>query len=874
MDALSHSTMMIIPTKTQTINVMKSFLKEFGSTYTFKTKQHYIERIAKIQKVIDFPWRADQRATLDTFLLQSSKIYVINGIFGCGKTTLLMGMLIHSILKGIYRPEEAMFVSFNVSIKNELRKKLGDIGIRHKVAVRTFDSVIYDICKAYNYEYLDLPNFDGKRRFCYKICAEIDSDKPYIPLSVQPKVLFIDETQDLESQTYCVFRTFFPNTQIVFAGDIFQSIQKEPRESLLWFLVHSDLPDVHKTYMKETPRVPVNILATLKTSLASYYPEFSDEIDKWHSANPISQEIEWHRFYTYSNIFDKMKEFVDAHGEKNSMILTFSSAITVRGAIGDVARFRNFLRKNGYSVNTNHKKMEDDKLFLSTANSSKGLERDYVFVVLTFPLERAFINFSDDLVTNLLTVAVTRAKKKVVFYVPAYEDKFSRALALFTACPKPNKEKIREGKVLDDFTFSDYINTNHSVTELIRQNIIQYDTRIFLNEHIKIFDSSKLFEGDVPRAPLFHTDEEKSLVGILIENLITSTWKKEWPSSSDVDVLKTHPLYSHCFGRIEKIANAYIAYTHANSVNTPKQFKGIYLYSQLHLAVYNKIFIDIPTTELESYWNKLKPSIQSMKPTGDIKIQSNLKMPWVTGIADVIETKNENEVVVWEIKASTDYEWRDNALLQATVYALMTAKTWSRIILLNPFRNEKACFYFNSKNINSLRKRVYEDVIMWNTNCFLSKTFNARARTPAFPIANTVFVNILQEGRMKQFSVVRVLSPTKVYVLRNRYVHADTDEKEKIEKLCRESSVSEEEAIRELAELLASAEFKDANVWSNSEIKGVKTRDIHELIGDTKVFDKLEYTKPEDQRYSIDERDALNQCLGTIAYVSTTYKFS
>jgi hypothetical protein len=852
---------------------MKSFLQTFGGTYTFKTKQDYIDRISKIQRSVDFPWRDDQRTALETFLQQSSKYYVINGIFGCGKTTLLMGMLVQAILRGIYQPDEAMFISFNVSIKNELRKKLGDIGIRHKVSVRTFDSIIYDICKAYQYEYLDLPNFDGKRRFCYKICAEIDSERPYIPLSVQPKVLFIDETQDLESQTYCIFRTFFPNTQIVFAGDIFQSIQKEPRESLLWFLVHTEIADVHKTYMKETPRVPVNILATLKTSLTSYYPEFSEEIDKWHSANPITQEIEWHRFYTYSNIFEKMKGFVDTHGAENSMILTFSSAITVRGAIGDVARFRNFLRKSGFDVNTNHKKMEDGKLFLSTANSSKGLERDYVFVVLTFPLERAFINFSDDLVTNLLTVAVTRAKKKVVFYVPAYEDKFSRALALFTACPKPDKEKIREGKVLDEFTFSDYINTNHCVTELIRQNIIQYDTRIFLNEHIKMFDSSKLFEGDVPRAPLFKTEEEKSLVGVLMENLITSTWKKEWPSSTDIDMLKNHPLYTHCFKRIETIANTYLSYTQSNSVNSPKQFKGIYLYSQLHLAVYNKIFIDIPTSELESYWNKLKPNICSIKPTGNIKIQSNLKMPWVTGIADVIESKDENEVTVWEIKASTEYEWRDNALLQATVYALMTAKSWSRIILLNPFRNEKVSFYFNSKNINSLRKRVYEDVVMWNTNCFMSKTFSARARTPPLPIANTLFVHILHEGRMKQFSVVRIMSPTKVYILRNRYVHSDTEEKEKIEKLCRESSVSEEEAVCELQTLLTGAEFRDAVVWSNLPIDGVKTRNMHELIGDTNVFDKLEYKKPEDQRYSIDERDALNQAMGTIAYVSTIFKF-
>jgi superfamily I DNA/RNA helicase len=113
------------------------------------------------------------------------------------------------------------------------------------------------------------------------------------------------------------------------------------------------------------------------------------------------------------------------------MILTFSSAITVKGALGDVARLRRFLSQKEYDVNKNHKSMDVEKLFLSTANSSKGLERDNVLAILTFPLERAFVNFSDDLVVNLLTVALTRARKKVVIYVPAYQDKFSRVLSLY-----------------------------------------------------------------------------------------------------------------------------------------------------------------------------------------------------------------------------------------------------------------------------------------------------------------------------------------------------------------------------------------------------------------------------------------------------------
>ena len=62
-------------------------------------------------------------------------------------------------------------------------------------------------------------------------------------------------------------------------------------------------------------------------------------------------------------------------------------------------------------------------------------------------------------------------------------------------------------------------------------------------------------------------------------------------------------------------------------------------------------------------------------------------------------------------------DWKDNALTQAFLYALMTGKTWSRITLINPFRNEKVNYYFKSKLIMSLRNLVYQDIINWNYNC-------------------------------------------------------------------------------------------------------------------------------------------------------------
>ena len=201
---------------------MKQFLKKIGSTYAFKNKQRYIERISKIHDYLQFPWREDQQNVLDAFLTKDFKYFVINGIFGCGKTTLLLGMLINCIITGKYPAQDLFFISFNVCIRNELRRKLRVYGLSKKTKVRTFDSIIYEICKNYKYKYLDLPNFSGKRRFVYDLCEEIQNGtREKIPIQNQPRVLFIDETQDLEKQTLVLFQTFFDQAQIVFAGDVF-----------------------------------------------------------------------------------------------------------------------------------------------------------------------------------------------------------------------------------------------------------------------------------------------------------------------------------------------------------------------------------------------------------------------------------------------------------------------------------------------------------------------------------------------------------------------------------------------------------------------------------------------------------------------------
>ena len=89
------------------------------------------------------------------------------------------------------------------------------------------------IAKIAKYPYIDLPNFEGKRKFVYELIFNKFEHK----LEYQPNIIYIDECQDLEKQTLDILKYFYPNTKFFLAGDIFQSIQKETRESILWYFM-------------------------------------------------------------------------------------------------------------------------------------------------------------------------------------------------------------------------------------------------------------------------------------------------------------------------------------------------------------------------------------------------------------------------------------------------------------------------------------------------------------------------------------------------------------------------------------------------------------------------------------------------------------
>ena len=864
------------------IQDMKEILKSIGSFYCLKNKSEYIKKMQKFKDVFTFPWRNEQQEVINNFLKFDKNIYVIHGIFGSGKTTLLLGLLIQGITKALFKPEEILFVSFNLSIKNEIKRKLKEYGVASKVSVRTFDSIIYELAKVGEYKYLDLPNFEGKRKFVYEL--SFDENFNHKP-TFQPKIIVVDECQDLEKSTLDIMRHFYPESKFVFAGDIYQSIQKEPRESILWYFMNKpESPDIYKIYMSLTPRVNGAILNTLKTSLKIYYPEFKDKIDKWTTGNHSSNtDIIWKRLNSYTHIFEDLKDFLHSHKPSETMIITFSSAITVKGCMGDIARVRRFMSENNFKVNLDHKKNDPDAYFLTTSHSSKGLERDYVIVFLTFPLERAFVHLSDDVVVNLITVALSRAKKQVIMYVPAYEDKFSRVLNLFENCPQPNKQKIRDGKTLKEFKFQDYIDIEHSPTELIRASVIKYDTRIRLRENIKPYEFSKIFDEDTSykSAPI-PTEEERAFVGVLIENLITSTWIGYWPRVSLDDKVRNNPMYCHIIKRISNSMDRYKKYTSTNIFNDVTQFKGIYLYSQVHMALSNKIFMNLSdslTSKLQNYWKNLKPKAYGMKPNGrKLKIQAPVKMPYISSIADAISLEDDEKTTsIYEIKASQSYDWKDDASLQIIMYALSCGKTWTKLHLLNPFQNSKVSYHFDSKKILTLRKELINDILIYNTNSFLAKFYPQTKENKKLNVSNTLFVNVLknEDGAIKQASIINMLSPIKCEIIYNKYVSSGNKKSKnmlKEDNYACESELSEVEMVEELKEILYSKMNKNKSIWSfesNFEdiIECKSIQDYYDLDDFQYIVDFFSYKKNDDLDYSADLTDSLVQNIFSLSYL-------
>lgn len=706
---------------TRTKNDIVQELREKGYKTSFRTKQEAQQLLDGILWFKIFPWHEDQKIILG-WSIHDKKESVIQGVFGSGKTTVMMGIFSKLLETHEVNPSSVVFCAFNVSIRNELKKKLKSTGLKVRPLVRTFDSLVFELCKNHGMQGLEKPDYDGRRHFLEKLLIRKKQELYQGFFHVQ--LLLVDETQDLDYKSYAVFRSFFPNAHIFFFGDIFQCIQKEPRSSLLWHVLQpADHRRIH--FMQKTPRVPTTILDEIKKALIHHYPEYTTPISNWYSSNPIpSSKIEWLPIRHYNDVFDHLKTFLQKYPPEKCMVLTFSSAITVRGSMGDLCRFRQYLLREGHTVNKNYKSMDHDKLFLSTVNSSKGLERPYVFIALTFPLELAFANFSNDLVVNLISVGLSRCKQHATFCVPIYSDRFSEVLRLYPECPKPKEGVISQKKKQEtkEITMSEILHKPHSTTEILRQGMLSFQTRELLRSCAKYMGKNNPPGERIKWST--RNEEEASFMGILYEVLITSLWTQRWP---ELDVkgmgeIQNNPMYRHCKKNIGARFHKLVA-----QFNKPYRcdFEMLYDYTDFHILLSQKIKVRVSVErkqEMKLAWERLRSSILSLTPKyPNKKAQVNLNRSFMTGVADMICGEDDN-LVLYEIKTCSNSDWKDEAFTQAALYMSMTKNKRGVLRLLNVFRKEQ---YEYNISLLSKEKQVLtqidRELLLWNFNCFLAK---------------------------------------------------------------------------------------------------------------------------------------------------------
>lgn len=781
----------------KTVKALRLNLKDHGFKHSFANRTELEAYLEKLRWPYEMPWRKEQRECLEKFSsTEDWDELVVQAIFGGGKTTMMLAMAQHLLLNSC---SHIQICAFNVCIKNEIKKKLRFLNFRTKV--QTFDSIIYELCAELGYENLRVLDFEGKRKFVQQHLSKITG----LP---QVQYLFVDEAQDLETFAYHVFRKRYPNAKRVFVGDVFQSIQKEPRESMLWHMLRRPESSRCVRYsMTDTPRVPQSVLDEIQTALTTFYPEFSPTIRQWTSSSLVKAHVPivWTPFDSYKSVYEDMLKFIQEHGPENVMILTFSSAITVRGALGDVSRVRQFLMQNGIPVNSNHKRLKDGCVFLSTANSSKGLERDHVFGFMSFPLELAFANFSDDLVVNLTTVALSRCKKGVSMHIPKFQDRFSKVLTLYQSCPSPvvnphSKMVKKQAKTNTDTFFEDrrenkrdMLEKEHSITEALRLSILSFSTKTLLKSFVKKYRTTTLSQQHMHKIPV--SEEDSTFCGVVFETLTLCEWKHAWPRNSATDgTFSHHDIFQAFQSRIHVLRNDFARFSRRHSavgtLSVKKKVEGACLYAKLHLACFQKIFCRTPpelVARIVGHWASIGASVASLKPLeasmACLKVQHNLAMPFLNGIADALllpPAASTSLVEVFEIKASKSSDWQENALLQSILYGLCLGKSLFRVHLVNVFCKESCSYVVNfGKDFFQVRDRVVSDVQQWNLNCFLSKNVTHHDATKkTMNLQATFFL----DGRVSEtettFFLVEVVSPTKTYM--HPITNLDTELPEKI----------------------------------------------------------------------------------------------
>ena len=207
----------------------------------------------------------------------------------------------------------------------------------------------------------------------------------------------------------------------------------------------------------------------------------------------------------------------------------------------------------------------------------------------------------------------------------------------------------------------------------------------------------------------------------------------------------------------------------------------------------------------------------------------------------------------------------------------MNGKTWYRLHLFNPFQNQKISYYFDTKQILSLRKELLKDVLVYNINSFMAKTYPDSKTNKKLDISKTMFLNIIRNERneITQASILNMISPIKCEFVYSKYASSDSDEKTKKmtkqEKFACESTLTSDELEIEVKNILKSEMNKDKVIWSFDSIDDIfyvnSIKHFYKLDNFKDIVTYLDYKKNEELMYTADLEDSLFQNLFCVAYM-------
>ena len=275
-----------------------------------------------------------------------------------------------------------------------------------------------------------------------------------------------------------------------------------------------------------------------------------------------------------------------------------------------------------------------------------------------------------------------------------------------------------------------------------------------------------------------------------------------------------------------------------------------------------------------------------MKPhtdSGKLKIQPRLRSPWISGVADALtEDEDGKTVSIYEIKASQDRNWVENALIQVIMYALMLGKTWYRLHLFNPFQNQKISYYFNTKKLVSLRKELLQDVLVYNINSFMAKTYPDTKDKKSLDVSNTLFLNIIKDehGNIKQASILNMLSPIKTEFVYSKYASSGENKTKNMSKEDRfacESALSSDDIMKEVKDILYAEVHKNKVIWSFEDYNDIiftnSIKSFYNLNSFDDIVNHFEYKRNEELMYSADFTDSLFRNIFCLSFLFSQRHF-